>query len=381
MIAWFTRNHVAANLLMITILMLGVFSLNVKMPLEVFPSFESDVIGVSVSLRGSTPEDVEQGVAIRIEEAVQDLEGIKKISSRSVEGSTRVTIEVESGYDARDMLADVKNRVDGINTLPRDAEKPITSLQQRKRDVIAVTVSAQYSESEIREFAEQIRADLLRLSDVTQVDLSGVRNLEIAIETTPDRLREYGVTLNQIASAISSSSVDVSAGNIRTEGGDVIVRSKGQAYRRDEFERIIVKTNVDGSIIRLGEVATVDDGFEETLLKTRFNGESAALINVYRIGAQSAIEVADAVKSYIEDKQDSLPYGFGLSYWDDDSEIVKGRLNTLISNAVQGSFLVLVLLALFLRPSIAFWVFIGIPISFMGAFIILPMLGLSLIHI
>ena len=378
MIAWFARNHVAANLLMITILLVGIASLNLRIPLEVFPSFESDVVSVNISLRGGTPEDVEQGVAIKVEEAVQDLEGIKRISSASVEGAARVTIEADSGYDARELLADVKSRVDAINTLPADAEKPVIALAQRQRDVISVTVSSKYSEKELREFSEQIRDELLRLPEVTQLSLDAVRDYEIAINMKQDKLREFNISMDSISSAIRSSSVDLSAGNIKTDGGDVLVRSKGQAYRKDEFDNIVVKTNPDGTIVKLGDIADVNDGFEETPLRARFNGEQAALIEIYRIGNQSAIEVADAVKNYIIEKQDSLPDGFGLSYWDDDSEIVKGRLNTLISNAMQGGFLVLLLLTLFLRPSIAFWVFIGIPVSFMGAFIFMPFLGISL---
>ncbi|WP_448549332.1 efflux RND transporter permease subunit [Thalassotalea fusca] len=378
MIAWFARNHVAANLLMITILLAGIFSIKSNIPLEVFPSFESDVVNVQVSLRGSTPEDVEQGVAIRIEEAVQDLEGIKKISSTSVEGSAAVRIEADSGYDVRELLNDVKSRVDAINTFPADAEKPVISVLQRKREVIAVTVSSKHGEKEIRQFAEKVRDDLLNLSQITQVSLDAVRNYEINIEVSQDRLQQYQLTLSDIADAVKESSLDLSAGNVRTEGGDVLVRSKGQAYRRDEFEKIIVKTNIDGSLIRVSDVANVDDSFEEKPLRARFNGEQAALIEVYRIGDQSAIDVADAVKDYIKERQASLPDGFSLSYWDDDSEIVKSRLNTLISNALQGGFLVLLLLTLFLRPSIAFWVFIGIPISFMGAFIMMPIFDISI---
>lgn len=378
MIAWFARNHVAANLLMISILLVGVISINTKIPLEVFPEFESDIINVNVSLRGATPEDVEQGVAIRIEEAVQDLEGIEKITSRSVEGAASVNIEVDTGYEPRDLLADIKSRVDAINTFPADAEKAVISLAQRKRDVISVTIAGDYSEKEIREFAEQVRDELLNLPEITQLELAAVRDYEINISISQDKLRQYELTMNEITSAINSSSTDVSAGNIRTDGGDVLVRSKNQAYRKDEFENIVIKTNPDGSIIKVKDIAHVDDGFEETPIRARFNGQRAALIDIYRIGNQNAIDVAKATREYIEKKQETLPEGFSLSYWDDDSEIVKARLNTLISNALQGGFLVLLLLTLFLRPSIAFWVFIGIPISFMGAFIFMPIIGITI---
>jgi multidrug efflux pump subunit AcrB len=378
MIAWFTKNHVAANLLMIAILFAGLFSLSNKIPLEIFPSFETDRISISMSLRGATPEDVEQGIAIRIEESVQDLEGIKRITSRSSENSANVTVEVETGYDPREMLADIKSRVDAINIFPADAEKPIVSLAQRRRDVINVTVSSEYSELETREFAEQVRDDILRIPGVTQVELDGVRNYEIAIEISQDKLRQYDLTINQISNLIASSSTDVSAGNLKSSGGDILLRSKGQAYRKDEFENIAIKTNQDGSIIRLKDIAIILDGFEETPVRTRFDGKQAAFIEVYRIGDQSAIEVADKVKAYIRDSQATLPVGFEMSYWDDDSVIVKNRIATLTSNAIQGGILVLALLTLFLRPSIAFWVFIGIPVSFMGAFIAMPIFGISL---
>ncbi|TMP71543.1 efflux RND transporter permease subunit [Pseudoalteromonas sp. S1608] len=378
MIAWFTKNHVAANLLLVTLLLSGLFSLSSKIPLEVFPSFETDMISVGVSLRGATPEDVEQGVTIRIEEAVQDLEGIKQIFSRSSEGSGSVTIEVESGYDPRELLADIKSRVDAINTFPGDAEKPIVALAERKREVIAVTVSSDYGEKETREYAEKVRDQILRLPNVTQVELSGVRDYELAIEVGQDTLRQYSLSLAQISSAIANSSSDISAGNLKTEGGDVLISSKGQAYRKDEFASIVVKNQADGTIIRLGDIATIKDDFEETPVRTRFNGKQAAFIDVYRIGPQSAITVADDVKNYIEEQQATLPQGFKLSYWDDDSELVKSRIATLTSNALQGGILVLALLTLFLRPAIAFWVFIGIPVSFMGAFIAMPIFGVTL---
>ena len=378
MIAWFAKNHVAANLLMITILLTGLFSLKGNIPLEVFPSFDSDVVTVNVSLRGATPEDVELGVAIRIEEAVQDLAGIKKITSRSVEGNASISIEASSGYDVRDLLSDVKSRVDAINTLPADAEKPVTAISQRIREVISVTISSIYGEKESRQFAEQVRDDLLNLPSVTQVSLDAVRSYEINIEVSQAKLQQYQLTLSDIANAIKASSIDMSAGNIRTTGGDILVRSKAQAYRQDEFEHIVIRTNTDGTFLLLNDVASIDDGFEETTLRARFNGEQAALIEVYRIGNQSAIDVANDVKQYVEARQHSVPQGFKLSYWDDDSEIVKSRLNTLIYNALQGGFLVLILLTLFLRPSIAFWVFIGIPISFMGAFILMPVFGISI---
>ena len=251
MIAWFARNSVAANLLMVAIFLGGVIALKTQVPFEVFPSAEPRLINVGVSLRGATPEDVELGVAVRIEEAVQDLEGVKQITSRSVEGSTNVAIEVDPDYDPRELLGDVKSRVDAINTFPGDAERPVISLATRRFDVIEVVVGGEYSEREVREFADRVRDDLLRIDGITQAELEDVRRYEIAIEASQDRLRQHGISLADLAAAVRGSSLDASAGNIQTLGGDVLIRSKGQAYSREDFESIVVKSNADGSIVRL----------------------------------------------------------------------------------------------------------------------------------
>ena len=378
MIAWFARRDVAANLLMVSLLLSGFVALKTSIPLEIFPDLQLDIVNVNVALRGASPEDVEQGVAIRVEEAVQDLEGIRRLTSVSSEGAASISIEVEPGDDPVILLDEVKTRVDALNTLPVDAEKPVIELAQRKREVISVVVAGDFSERELRELAETTRDDLLRLPGITHAELGGVRAYEIAVEVPQDRLREYGLSLNDVATAIQSSSLDLAAGNLRAVGGEVLVRSTGQAYRRDEFENIVVKTNADGTILTIGDIAHVHDGFEETSIRTRFNGAPAALVEVYRVGRQSAIDVADRVRDYIDARQDSLPVGLTLTYYDDDSRIVKSRLRTLITNALQGGILVIALLALFLKPAIAFWVFIGIPISFMGAFLVMAVTGTSI---
>ncbi len=378
MIDWFARNSVAANLLMVSIIAGGLFSLYSELKVEIFPEVEPDFINVIIPLRGATPEDIELGVAIRIEEALQDLEGIEKMTSKSIEGSTSVSIEVDSDYEPRELLDDVKNRVDAINTFPVDTEKPVISLAQRLHEVITVVVAGVHNEIEIRAYAEQIREDLLRTEGITQVQLGAVRKFEISIEASQDKLRDYGLTLADIARAVQKSSLDISAGNIRTEGGDVLIRSKGQAYRQSEFEEIVVKTNVDGTIIRIADLAIVNDGFEEVSLRSRFNGEFAALINVFRIGDQSAIQIAKKTRQYIEEKQSELPKGIALSHWDDDSTYLKARLTTLIRNALQGGLLIIILLALFLKPAVAFWVVIGIPISFLGALSLMAVFDISI---
>ena len=378
MISWFAKNSVAANLLMLSIILAGLVSINQLVRLEAFPPWEIDTISIRVPLRGASPEDIELGVAVRIEEAVKDVEGIDRMVSRSVEGSTSVSIEVESGYDPRDLLDKVKSRVDAINTFPAEAEKPIVSLAERRFAVINVVVSGDQAEEEVRRFAEQVREELLMYEEVSYIEFDSARRYEVAIEASADRLREYDLSLSDIAQAIRQSSVDLSAGNVRTEGGDVLIRSKGQAYRRSDFETIVVKSNSDGNIIRVGDVATVVDGFEEDSVSTSFNGKKAMFLDVSRTGNQSALEVASTVKNYIESKQEDLPAGMNVTFWDDDSQALKNRLGILGKSALQGGILVILLLALFLRPAIALWVFIGIPISFLGSFILMGLFDISL---
>ncbi len=378
MIDWFTRNSVAANLLMLSILLGGLVAMKSSLILEIFPMPEARNISISVVLRGATPEDIERGVALRIEEAIQDIEGIREIVSSSQEGSTNVNVEVEQGYDTRDILADVKARVDAINTFPVEAEKPVVSLAQRNFAVIDVTVFGNTSPEEIRAFGEVVRDDLSRLPEVSMVEMRYHRNYEISIEISQDRLRDINLTLGDIANEIRNSSLDTSAGNIRAEGGDVLIRSRGQAYRKDEFESIVVKTNPDGSIITLGDVAEVKDGFEEDGVITEIDGKPGLLVKAWRSGDESPLIIAEAVRRYVEQKRAQLPAGLELGIQDDDSLILKSRLGTMVSNLLQGSLLVIILLTLFLRPAVAFWVFIGIPISFIGSFMVLALMDISI---
>ena len=355
MIAWFARNSVAANLLLITVVLLGVNSIANEMAVEIFPSSDPDQISVAVTLRSATPEDAELGIAVRVEEALEGLEGIERISSRSAEGSSRTTIEVDADYDPRDVLDEVKSRVDAINTFPVEAERPVIRLAQRSYGVISVVVAGPYSEEEIRTFAERVRDDLLRQPEISLATLRLVRDYQIVIEVSQDRLRDAQLTIEEVTRAVRDSSLDDSAGNLRTRGGDILIRSKGQAYRKDEFESIVVKSNADGSIIRVADVARVIDGFEEDAVDAKFNGLPAAEIQVDRTGGQSALEISEIVHGYVASKQSSLPVNMQLTYWDDDAQQLKNRLGVLVSSGIYGGILVLGLLALFLRPAIAFW--------------------------
>lgn len=378
MIAWFARNSVASNLLMISIVAYGLFSLFKLTPLEIFPSYEKDEVKISMSLKGATPEDIEKGLTIKIEEAIADLEGIKNITSTSKEGSTTIRVEIDSSYDVNDLLADVKSRVDAVNTFPDEADRPVIKKTVRSHAVIDLTLTSIYGEKELREYAENIKDELLQISGISQVSLLGVRDFELSIEISQDTLLEYGLTISDVSSVISASSLDLSSGNLKTSSGDILVSLKGQAYTKDNFESIIIKKNIDGSILRLKDIAKINDGFEESKLRARFNGENAIFVKVKRVGKQSAIEVADKVKEFIKKEEKTIPEGYGIGYWDDDSKIVKSRLATLLTNAFQGSVLIIILLTLFLRPAIAFWVFIGIPVSFAGAFFIMPLFDVTL---
>lgn len=374
MIEWFARNPVAANLLMFAIIIAGLSSTR-SIPLEVFPSFEIESVGITTVFRGATPQSVEDGISNRIEEAIYDIEGIEQISSRSSEGISTVIAEVAEGYDKREILNDVKLRVDALNTLPGNAENPVVSLIERNDAVITIAVLGNIDEKTLRISAEQVRTDLLDNPEVTLVELVGVTGHEISIEVAPSTLDNYNLTLEQISRAVQLGSADISAGNVQTRDGDILIRADGQAYSRDEFANIPVISQRGADPVLLGSIATIKDGFEEQPLVTEFNGKPAILMEVTRTGAQSSIQIANIIKNYIEQKNNTNTNSIELAYYDDNSKIVKNRLSTLINSGIQGGILVLLLLSLFLRPAVAFWVFLGIPVSFMGAFIIMPFFG------
>ena len=378
LIAWFTRNHVAANLLMILILGTGFFTLKYRVNVEVFPDVTIDVIKISIALPGASPEEAEESLAIPIEEAILDIEGIDKITSRSTEGSSTISVEVDAKYDQYRLKDEIKNRVDALNTLPASAEKPIISQPTSSREVISVMISGELTEKELRLLGEQTRARLLDEANITQVTLESVRPYEISIEVSEQTLRQYNLTMDEIAAAINANSVDLSGGSIKTPSGEILLRSKGQAYVGSEYANIMIRSHADGTRLILKDIATIKDGFEETPIITRFNGKPAVIIEVYRVGAQSAITIADTVKAFIVEQQALMPAGVKLDYWRDDSKIVKSRINTLSTSAIQGGILVAIMLTLFLRPAIAFWVTVGIPVSFMGGAIFMPELDISI---
>lgn len=378
LIAWFCRNGVAANLLMVAIFLSGFSALFISIPTEVFPEFELDIVNVRVPFRGATPGDVEEGVIIKIEESLQDLEGIKEMQSTASEGAGSVTIEIDKGYNTRNLLDDIKNRVDAINTFPANTEKPIISLAERRGSVISVVLAADMSEKDLKELGKLVREEIIALPTVTQASVQGSRPYEITIEVSENTLRQYGLTLEDVRSAIAQSSLDLPAGRIQTVGGDVLLRTKGQAYNREEFEKIVLLASPDGTLVRVRDIATVIDGFEETPLITTYNGKPCVLVYVARVGNQNAIELAEDVKNYIEDRKATLPAGVEIGYWDDRSRIVSARLKTLSDGALMGMILVFVVLTLFLRPWLAFWVCVGIPVCFSGCLAVMPHIGATI---
>lgn len=377
LISWFTRNSIAANLLMLAILLWGIASLG-KIIVEAHPASQMDSISVNVTYRGATPTEMEESIVIRIEEITQDLEGIKSISSVAMENNATVTFEVLEDYDPRELLEDIKARIDTINSFPDDSDRPVIAVAQRRWEVISVIVAADIPESELRKIGEWVRDDIADLPGVSLVQLTAVRPYEVAIEVSEKNLRRYGLTLDDVTQSINRSSLNSPAGVVKSSGGEILLRTKGQAYVKADFERIILLPREDGSYLRLADIATVIDGFEEEPLATLFNHKRSVKIEVFRVGNQSVIDIAKTVKNYIADKQSSLPPGVELTYWRDHAKSIKIRLSTLLNSAIQSMLLIFIVLTLFLRLSIALWVSVGIPVAIIGSFTMMPIMGISI---
>ncbi len=371
LISWFARNPVAANLLMVVILFSGFMALG-SVRMSMFPDFESNLVQVTVPYPGAAPQEVEEGVLVRIEEAVADLKGIKVIRSVAREGQGQVSIEVQQGVEVDDLLNEVKLRVDAISTFPTLAERPIIAKQEFQQGVIWVSVFGELDDRARKLFAEQVRDDLQKLPDLNDVAVVGSRDFEIGIEVSEATLRKYGLSFDEVARAVRQSSVDLPGGSIRTVGGDIRLRTIGQAYTGGDFASIVLRTNPDGTRLTLADVAHIEDGFVETEGFARFDGKPALNIRVSSVGAQSEIDIADAVKRFVDSRQATLPQGIGLDYWGDRSFYLKGRLEMMERNMLAGALLVFLCLGVFLRLSIAVWVIVGIPICFLGALWLMP---------
>ena len=376
-IAWFVQNSVAANLLMVLVLAAGIVGLpSIKQ--QTFPDLDVDIIQIGVPYLGASPSEVEEGVCIRIEEELQGVEGIDQMTSSASEGACGVTVEILTGYPVDRALAEIKNKVDSISTFPEETEKPIINHLAVRHNTLQIALSGKASERALRSYGEKIRDGILTLPDVTQVDLSSVRAYEISIEVSESSLRRHALTFDEVAQAIRSSSLDLPGGAIKTSSGEILLRAKGQAYTGRDYEEIVIRKDVDGTRLRLGDVATVVDGFEENDRYASFNGEPAVLIGVYRVGDQKVIELARVVKEKLVELGAALPEGLSLTVWRDDSVYLKDRLNILLRNAYGGFALVFVVLALFLRLRLALWVALGIPVAVMGALSVFPVFDFSI---
>jgi multidrug efflux pump subunit AcrB len=375
----------------------GVFTV-MKMRREMFPQFSLDMIVITVPYPGSSPEEVEEGICIKIEEEIQSIEGIKRLISTAREGSGNVLAELETGADVRKILDEIKAEVDRIDTFPEEAEEPVVMEIIRQDPTISVAVFGDVSEKRMRQIAEKIRDDLLEAEvasnksfggfqdiiaailkrfrfkqpeSITQIDLVGVRDYEISVEVSEEDLRRYGISFDQVVGAVRAGSIDLPGGKIKTTQGEILIRAKGQLYTGREFEQIPLITLNDGTEVRLGQVARVIDGFEDLDIKTRFNGKPAAIVQVSRTSGQDIIEISKIARGYVATHQDKLPPDLEMAVWGDISTMVEGRIDLMLRNGLQGIALVFIALALFLNLRLAFWVAFGIPISFMAAFMVL----------
>lgn len=403
-IKWFSGNHVAANFLMAAVLIAG-FTAWFQLRKEVFPETSFDAVIISVPYPNATPDEVTNGVIIPIEEAISDVEGIKKVTSTGVRNLGTLTVQVETGYDTRDVMSDIQTRVDAIDNFAENAEEPVFEELVVNRQILSLAISADTDEASLREYADKIRDGLLsyvppepkkedKLKEfmkapgrgvqkflkgqetIKKVEVASIRPYEISIEVPEKTLRKYNLTLQQVAAAVRTASLDLPSGSVKTDSGEVVVRAVGKKYRGDEFRKVVVKTLADGSSLTLGEIATVVDGFEDTELESAFNGKRAVVLHVFRVAEQDTLTIAELAKEYIGTIE-KLP-GVEISVWNDQSLILQARLDLLMRNIGVGLLLVLVVLALFLRPSLAFLVALGIPASFAGGLWLLPDLGISI---
>lgn len=369
-IAWMAGNSVAANLIMWVCLIGGLIMLT-RIKQEVFPEFDADTVSVSVLYPGASPEEVEKGIVLAIEERVSGLDGVKNVSSSSTEGLGTVTVESLAGADVERLAQDVKGEVDRITSFPDDAETPKVVIDTRRQQTMTIAIYGNLDERILRELAETARDELLLDPNITQIDFSGVRDLEISIEISQDTLRTYGLTLQQVAAIIGRASLELPGGSVKTTQGEILIRVKDRRELGTQFAKLPIITTAQGSVVRLEDLGVVRDGFVDSDLRAQFNGQPAVLLNIYRVGDQTPISVSDAARSHLERLSQILPPGVHISVRNDSSDVFRQRMEFLIRDGLMGLFLDFVLLALFLEIRLAFWVSVGIPVSILGSFLIL----------
>ncbi|MEC8419050.1 MAG: efflux RND transporter permease subunit, partial [Pseudomonadota bacterium] len=376
LIAWFARNSVAANLLMIFIIIMGVASY-FTIQRQMFPNIEINYINVEASYPGASPQEIEESIFIKVEEALKDVTEIKRTVSRARRGGGAVTLEIDTKAELTDVLDKVKLRVDSIATFPADMEPLTVSQVEFQQQVIEMPLVGDLPLSELKMLAKEVEDELLQLGSISIVTVNAP-NDEIAIEIKPDTLRKYGLNIADVTRAINNYSANMSAGQLRTNSGIVSVRVENQYYSGDEFRQIPVKIGASGARVTLGDVAYINDGFVEGERYFKYNGMNAIYIAVKATKTQNTIPVAETVKAYIEQKNETLPNGISLEILVDMTYYLNARLDMMLSNLVQGSVLVAFMLTLFLRFRLALWVMIGLPVCFLGAMMLMPLFGVSI---
>ena len=377
-VAYMAKHKVAANLLMTFVILAGLVSLG-SLVQEVFPEFSLDTILVSVPYPGATPDDVEESILLKIEEQVQSVEGIDEITSTAAEGLGTVSLRLELGADVSAVLDDVKAEVDRITTFPVDAERPEIRELTTRQSVIELAIFGDVAERTLKEIAYRTEDALSALEAVSYVETNGTRQYEISIEVDQNTLRALGLTLGDISRLVRQGSLDLSAGSIETRDEQVRIRTIGRNYEQQDFESIVVIGRSDGTVVRLGDIATVIDGFEDTDLITSYNGQPAALVEVYRTSDERVLEIVDVVEAVLaEDIIPGLPEGVSLEVWNNDADLLADRLQLMLKNAALGLVLVLFALMLFLELGLAAWVAAGIAMSFIGTLAVMIVLGVSI---
>lgn len=370
-IAWFARNSVAANLLMFIIIIGGVFGI-LRVQKQVFPSFEINVIAVQVPYLGAAPQEVEEGVILKLEEAIKDLEGIKKLTSTAREGVGSISIEVEDGYDVQNLLDEVKVQVDAIPSFPGNTEKPVVYRIKFPQDVLWVSVYGETTERELKQYAQGIRDDIANLAGISDVSVVGSRNYEISVEISERKLQEYDLTFDEMVRAIRQSSIDLPGGSIRSENGDILLRANGQAYNAWDFAKIVLISRTDGTRLLLGDIASINDGFVEDNQFALFDGKPAVSIRVRAVGDQNSLQISRSVNDYLDEKRKTMPANLKADTWGDSSFYLADRLWMMMGNMGLGALLVFIVLSLFLRVKLAFWVIVGLPVCFLGTLMFMP---------
>jgi len=376
-IAWMAKNTVAANLLMLFFLVGGIF-MSTRVTKEFLPNLEDDTITVKVPYPGASPEEVEQGILRSVQERISGLEGIKEVKATAAEGLGTITAEVNEGANIMKIYQDIQSEVDRITTFPTDAEEPIVTIRDFKRQVIGLVIYGHTSDESLREVGERVRNRFLASPGITQVELTGVRNLEIAISVPQESLRRYGLTLNDIANRLRTASVDIPAGGIKGKTGEILVRMTERRNFGYEFADTTIMTTPDGTEIKLSDIATIEDTLEDSDKYARYDGEPAVMLKVYRVGKQTPQSVSKSVYEQLDELKSALPNGLKAAVVSDFADIYNQRADLMIRNGAMGLVLVLIFLGLFLEIRLAFWVMLGIPISFMGAMLFMPVLGISL---